>query len=366
MLGEDLGIDKAAVVRRYECRCRRPIFFRNTVCLACHSDLGYDPKAAKLLPIDRGDGETWTAARGGRKVRYRTCVNRLSPSGCNWLIDERDSNPLCQSCRLNRTIPDLSVAQNAEDWMKVEMAKRRLVSALIGLGLPVRSRVSEDAGRGLAFDLLRPTPGGPAVITGHAGGIITLNIDEADDAVRELHRRNLNEPYRTLLGHLRHEVGHYYWDLLVANSPLVEGFRELFGDERDDYNGALQRHYNEGPRLDWREQFVSAYATSHPWEDWAETWAHYLHIADTWDTALSFGLDLRAGMKFDGFTPSALAEPHQPGGDDFLSFLNAWTQLTTVMNELSRAMGLQDFYPFVLSQRAVAKLHFVHLVVRGQ
>ena len=162
-------------------------------------------------------------------------------------------------------------------------------------------------------------------MTGHDEGIITLNVEEADDVARERNRQNLNESYRTLLGHLRHEVGHYYWDLLIAGKPALQSFRELFGDETRDYGEALQLYYRTGPRPDWREQFVSAYSAAHPWEDWAETWAHYLHITDTWDTALSFGLDLRAALEFDGFTDQALAIPGQAGSQQFLNFLNSWT-----------------------------------------
>jgi hypothetical protein len=43
--------------------------------------------------------------------------------------------------------------------------------------------------------------------------------------------------------------------------------------------------------------------------------------------------------------------------------MNAWVELTAVMNELSRSMGQRDLYPFVLSPMAVTKMHFVHLVI---
>jgi hypothetical protein len=356
---------KPVVVRRYQCRCSRPVFFRNSVCLACGVPLGYEPYLAHMCALEPvGDG-TWTLAGWLPLKSYRRCANLETPAACNWLVESTDAEEFCQCCRLNRTIPDLSIEENGDLWNKIEIAKRRLISSLIALGLPVRSRVSEDPDRGLAFDFLRSLPSGPPVMTGHDNGVITLNVEEADDATRELHRKNLNEPYRTLLGHLRHEVGHYYWDRLIAGTSLHQGFQRLFGDETQDYGAALQRHYNEGPPPDWRDRFVSAYASSHPWEDWAETWAHYLHIADTWDTALSFGMDVDAGMEFEGFTAAALAEPEQPGSARFLQFLNSWTQLTAVLNELSRAMGLADFYPFILSKGAVAKLHFVHLAIRG-
>jgi len=288
---------------------------------------------------------------------------------------------LCRACRLNRTIPDQAIEEHRHWWAEIERAKRRLVSSLIALRLPVASRVSEDPARGLAFDLLRAPSGGPPVTTGHADGIITLDVEEADDSRRERRKAALHEPYRTLLGHLRHEVGHYYWQRLVDGTPWLQPFRALFGDERADYAAALQRHYEQGPPAEWPLSHVSAYASAHPWEDWAETWAHYLHMLDTLDTAVSFGLDAaQVELGYEPFTRSALASApiapaaqataqarpsDAPGHDDeeFLAFVNAWMKLTGVLNELSRSMGLPDFYPFVLSVAAVRKLHLVHRVV---
>ncbi len=244
------------------------------------------------------------------------------------------------------------------------MAKRRLISSLLAFGLPVASRVSEDPEHGLAFDLLRAVPGGPPVITGHANGIITLNIEEAEDSTRERTREQMHEPYRTLLGHLRHETGHYYWDRLIAGSTWIEPFRALFGDETFDYTQALQKHYQQGPPANWQEHYVSAYASVHPWEDWAETWAHYLHLVDTLETASSFRLAIDSvELPFERFQADSLAQPEAPNAVEFLELLNAWGRMTVVLNELSRSMGLPDFYPFVLSRDAVAKLHFVHTVL---
>ena len=201
-------------------------------------------------------------------------------------------------------------------------------------------------------------------MTGHSAGIITLNIQEAEDPARERTRNELHEPYRTLLGHLRHEVGHYYWNRLVFGTPWINDFRRLFGDEQQDYDAALKAHYQQGPAPDWQQRFVSAYASAHPWEDWAETWAHYFHMVDTFDSALSFGLDPESSIEIEvePFTPDALFQPNAADVASFLQFVNSWTRLTAVLNELSRAMGLNDFYPFVLSRSAVAKLHFVHRV----
>jgi hypothetical protein len=318
-----------------------------------------------------GPADLWRLAddNEARGTLYRRCANLFSAAGCNWTVEaaEGDANPplLCQCCRLDRTIPDLSIAANQEAYHRISIAKRRLVSSLITLGLPVASRISEDPAHGLAFDFLRSSPGGPRVLTGYEDGIVTLNIEEAEDSTREQIRREMGEAYRTLLGHLRHETGHYYWDRLIARTDWLDDFRRLFGDERADYGAALKTHYQQGPRPDWNERCVTAYAGVHPWEDWAETWAHYLHIVDTLDCALSFGLDPESSIEMEvkPFTSDALCRPQDPEGPRFLHFINSWTRLTAALNELSRAMGYNDFYPFVLSRHAVAKLHFVHLVV---
>ena len=201
-------------------------------------------------------------------------------------------------------------------------------------------------------------------MTGHANGLITLNVEEADDAKREKMRHELGERYRTLLGHFRHEVGHYYWDRLVLDSPWLEPFRTLFGDERADYAAALKANYANGPPADWADRYISSYASAHPWEDWAETWAHYLHVVDSLGTALGFGLD---ADDIEGivqpFERDALYAPDEAGAEGFLSLINSWVEMTVVLNELARSMGEPDFYPFVMSKPVVAKLQFVHLIV---
>lgn len=355
--------------RKFECVCGRPVFFRNSECLVCHTPLGYDPERRRLLPLEAIPGtDLWKEARPRRPRRYRRCANLDTASGCNWLVDPADPGaldpPQCRACRLTRTLPDLSLPENGERWARIATAQRRLVSQLIGLGLPVKSRLSEDPERGLAFDLLQSPPAGPAVITGHADGVVTIDVEEADDPTREHRRTALGEPYRTLLGHLRHEVGHYYWQRLVDGAPWHEPFRCLFGDEREDYAAALKRHYEQGAPADWGARHVSAYASSHPWEDWAETWAHYLHMVDTLDTARSFGLDGESvELSYERFGNAALADSGDRNPGPFLAIVNGWMELTGVLNELSRSMGVADFYPFVLSPPALRKLHFVHRVV---
>lgn len=356
--------------RAYFCRCGRPVFFRNSICLACGTPLGFAPHLRQVFPLKPASKPgLWQIDRHGLgNKKYRRCANLETPAACNWLVEEREleGNPrqVCIACRLNRTIPDLSFAENGVLWGRLEGAKRRLVSSLLSLDLPVASRVDQDTQRGLAFDFLRSPDGGPRVLTGHDNGIITINIEEADNAKREQIREEMHEPYRTLLGHLRHEVGHYYWDRLISGSSWLQDFRTLFGDEQQDYGAALQRNYQQGPPPGWAQQHVSAYASIHPWEDWAETWAHYMHMIDTLDTALSFGIDTRnLDMEIDPFSSDALYRPDDPGASRFLAFMNAWIILSAVLNELSRSMGQMDLYPFALPRPVVAKLQFIHLVV---
>jgi hypothetical protein len=350
--------------RTYRCRCGTHVFFRTTQCLSCRADLGFLPDEARVASLQAGPQPgTWLAA--GREERLKCCANRSSPAVCNWMLLAGNPQEFCISCRLNRTLPDLADPDNRRYVTRIETAKRRLVSQLLALGLPVRSRVTEDPERGLMFDFLRSPPGGPQVMTGHAGGLITLNVEEADDAKREQIKHALREPYRTLLGHFRHEVGHYYWDRLIWDSAWLEPFRQLFGDERASYAEALKRNYEHGPPADWADAHISAYATMHPWEDWAETWAHYLHVVDTIGTALGFGLE---ADDIEGdivpFGPDALYDPNDHGAQRFLDLLNGWIEITMVLNELARSMGQADFYPFVMSRPVVAKLQFVHLVLR--
>jgi hypothetical protein len=357
-------------VRAFNCQCGSPVFFRNSTCLSCGTALGYDPAQAQLLPLaPTNEPDVWVPWLSNGPL-FRSCANRHSPAVCNWLVPVEEvgaQEGLCRACRLNRTIPDLNDVQHPENgtlWARIELAKRRLVSALLVMGLPVASRETEDTERGLMFDFLRAAQGGPPVMTGHDHGLITLNIIEADDVHRERARTNMNEPYRTLVGHLRHEVGHYYWDRLVLDTPWLERFRGLFGDETQDYGDSLKAYYDNGPPADWALGYVSAYATSHPWEDWAECWAHYMHMSDMVDTASSFGLSLdETRLEFKPFTHDVLYQADHPGADKYLAFVNHWAELTMLMNGMARAMGQPDIYPFVLAHQVVAKLQFIHLVV---
>jgi hypothetical protein len=311
---------------------------------------------------------TWSlAGEEGSSALFRRCANLESPAGCNWLVPAANPSDLCISCRLNRTIPNLDDADNCRYWRSIENAKRRLVAQLLAVGLPVKSKVEDDPERGVMFDFLRSPPDGPRVMTSHGNGLITLNVEEADDSLREKSRHELHEPYRTLLGHFRHEIGHYYWDRLVADTPWHEKFRALFGDEREDYGAALRRNYEIGPPPDWPDRHISAYASVHPWEDWAECWAHYLHLVDSLDTAMGFGLsgdDVEA--ECEPFVLEDLYDPADHDAQRVLSLVNAWLELVTALNEMARSMGQQDFYPFVMSRPVLRKLHFIQLVVKAE
>ncbi|SEJ90773.1 MULTISPECIES: putative zinc-binding metallopeptidase [unclassified Variovorax] len=371
------------VTRSYRCQCGRPVFLRNSQCLACHTPLGYVIDRLGVMPLAPAEGggaqpDTFTVFGDPHGPTYRRCANLMTPAACSWMVPaarDGEAPPVdvhglapgyCLACSVTRTIPDLSQEVNGVFWGKLEQAKRRLISQLLALGLPVVSRHADPV-HGLAFDFLSNMPGGPHVMTGHDDGVITLNAEEAEDAVRERIRAEMREPYRTLLGHFRHEIGHYYWDLLVLPTPWIDDFRALFGDDRADYAAALQTHYDQGPPPDWADRFVSSYASTHPWEDWAETWAHYLHMADTADTAMSFGVDAtNVELTSDLFTPDDLWQPGHADAGKFLDFINGWVRLTNVLNELSRSMGQPDYYPFVLPRAAVGKLQFIHQVVTQQ
>ena len=262
-------------------------------------------------------------------------------------------------------IPALAESENLLRWRKLEYAKHRLFYQLIKLKLPLPT-TTELPGHGLVFDFLAEAqqPGAAKVMTGHDDGLITLNLQEADDAAREKLRTQMHEPYRTLLGHFRHEIGHFYWDLLVRDGEKLEQCRAIFGDDREDYTQALQRHYRDGAPGDWQAHFISQYATTHPWEDFAETWAHYLHIVDTLETASAFRL---------GLHPQRIDEPdlhaditlNPYGAGPIEGLIEAWLPLTFAVNSLNRSMGIADLYPFILSPTVISKMEFIHQLVQG-
>jgi hypothetical protein len=329
-------------------KCGQHLAFENSLCLSCRSPLGYSPRQATLVIADRGDN-TWPALQ----TTYTRCAN-FTIAQCNWLIESSVDTPegeLCESCRLTRTRPSDADVVGMTAFAVAENAKRRLVAQLMELRLPIVDR-AQDPVFGLAFDLLSSTF--DDVITGHEDGVITIDLAETDDVRREQLRVELDEPYRTLLGHFRHETGHAYHHRLVgAWRDRSEQFADLFGDPHADYQEALDRHYRSGPPQDWAQYYVSSYATMHPSEDWAETFAHYLHIRDTLDTAASFGL-APAAAKYDLL---------HLGPGRFDTLITMWLPLAWSLNMINRSMGRADLYPFVLAQPVLEKMRFVHTVI---
>jgi hypothetical protein len=348
-------------MRLFECQnCVQPLYFENTRCESCGFALGYLP-ASDVVTALRPNEDAWEALAAPGE-RYRYCANAVHKV-CNWLISADLEDQYCVACRHNRTIPDLTHARNLSNWRLIEIAKHRLIYTLLKLRLPLATKAEDPDG--LAFDFLADGADVAAtvpVLTGHANGLITINLAEADDAERERRRHRMGELYRTLLGHFRHEIAHYYWDRLVANSPSLEKFRDLFGDERRDYGEALQQFYANGAPHDWPEHFISAYASAHPWEDFAEAWAHLFHMVDTLETANAFGLIVRPKLSL-GLAAKIDFDPH---GASLDRLIEAWLPLTFAVNSINRSMGLHDLYPFVLNLPTIAKLAFVHERIHAQ
>ncbi|WP_084544636.1 zinc-binding metallopeptidase family protein [Derxia gummosa] len=333
---------------------------------------GAHPSPATAAPVPATEDETASAPGaalppvwsrvGSDGPALRPCANYVNENVCNWMVAADDPNPLCRSCRTTHVIPALGKDDNRRYWFALEQAKRRLLYTLLCLGLPFPPK-TEDPEHGLSFHFLEQVDPAQRVLTGHDHGLITLNIAEADDAHREAMRTSMHEPYRTLVGHFRHESGHYYWDRLIDGSPWLEECRALFGDDRADYGEALQHHYNEGPPADWSTRFVSSYATAHPWEDWAECWAHYLHFMDGLETAAAWGL------KLETVTPGASPVIAQaPGVNDAAvgpALVERWLPVSQFINAMTRSLGLHDGYPFQMPPAVVAKLEFIHKVVRA-
>lgn len=391
-------------MRLFHCtHCGSLVFFDSSECLGCGSTLAFDPDRLEMMALQPAadDPTLWerlndvpgaspsadtAPAPVDAAPRYRMCANREAHNACNFAIPcdagapaaapmdaapvdaaadataapAADAAPmLCVSCQQTRILPDLSDPNNVRRWTNIEIAKRRLYYSLAQLDI---AQIEGEPGP--VYEFKADTPEAP-VMTGHDDGVITLNVAEADDDERTRRRIELGEPYRTLLGHLRHESGHYYWDVLVLRGGHVDAYRAVFGDERADYGEALKAHYASAPHTGWENEFISDYATSHPWEDWAETWAHYLHMVDLLETAQSYRTEVAI--------PGPLGEPRyamvNPFGQpvpDFDAMLEAWVPLTLLLNSLNRSLGQLDAYPFAMGAGVKEKLRFVHALVHGQ
>jgi len=345
-------------MKLFSCQgCGQLLYFENVRCESCSRTLGYLADLTEISALEPKKEGGWTVLAAPDKA-FKFCRN-YDAGMCNWMVREDDETGFCAACRHNRTVPDLSVPGNDLLWRKIETAKHRLFYSLLRLNLPLENR-ADNPERGLAFDFLADPPERHAagVMTGHDNGLITLALKEADDVTRERVRGEMGEPYRTLLGHLRHESGHYFWDRLVEPQPQqLEWFRALFGDERKDYATALKKHYQDGAPTGWQNDYVSMYATTHPWEDFAETWAHYLHIVDTLETAGAFGLKVRPRRARSTLAAAIEFDPYKMGRMETL--IDAWLPIEFATNSLNRSMGQIDFYPFVISPKAIEKLAFV-------
>jgi len=352
-------------MKLFQCQnCGQLLYFENTICVKCGHALGYLPAQNSLLTLTPTQDNRWLAANAP-SIAYRYCAN-FAYGACNWLVAADDVEPFCLACQLNRTIPDVNQAAYVERWQKLENAKHRLIYALLQFNLPVISKAVDDEW-GLAFDFLAAdaaTEQSKPVTTGHADGVITINIAEADDANREQIRQSLAEPYRTILGHFRHEIAHYYWMRFAQSQEWIDGFRQHFGDERADYGTSLAQHYTNPPSEQWRNNFISSYAEAHPWEDWAETWAHYLHLVDTLETAYTFGIQVRPQLGTDASLSTNMTF-NAYEQSDFERLINNWLPITFAVNSLNRSMGQPDLYPFVLTQAVLTKMAYVHNSIRA-
>jgi hypothetical protein len=349
------------VMKTFHCnRCSQRVFFENVRCERCAALLGYLPQLRAISAFEDAGEARWRSLHPQADgALYKQCHNYAVENVCNWMIPANSPDTLCRACQLTRTIPNLSTPDNRLYWYRLEVAKRRLLYTLAELGLDVKSR-RQDPQQGLAFEFLEDSGDGSRVMTGHDNGLITLNIAEADDAHREKVRTAMGEPYRTLLGHFRHETGHYYFSRLIANNPRwLPAFRELFGDERANYGDALDTYYRVGAPADWQASYISAYATMHPWEDWAETWAHYLMIVDVLDTSTAYGIAL---LSDDPREPT-LTDRTPVENASFDTLMKRWFPLTYALNGLNRSLGMPDGYPFALAAPVVDKLRFVHRVI---
>lgn len=371
-------------------QCSQTVLFENTLCENCGSLLGFLPDLMTISAL-KAEGKGFIAlaetqaqvqdhtqdqvqTQGQVQTQEQTepqplaniwyyCENSQHHV-CNWLVETPDT--LCEACQLNRHIPNLGRVKQRDAWQKLELAKHRLVYSLIKLNLPILNK-NEDPEDGLSFDFIseeNTVPDNAQSTTGHALGQVTINASEASSSDREQMREDMKESYRTLIGHFRHEVGHYYWDQLIAEDEAdLANYRALFGDERESYADALQKHY-ENPVQNWQDNFVSAYASSHPWEDWAETWAHYLHIVDTLETASEFGISmLPPNNLHQGLAATINIDPYHH--DNFDEIIAQYLPLTFAVNNLNRSMGQPDLYPFILVPKVREKLAFIHRIVHS-
>jgi hypothetical protein len=342
-------------MKTFACQCGNRLFFENVKCVACGRDVGWCEHCQGIASFVMRENGSYCCDSCGSAARK--CFNYEVEQVCNHFVaDAAESKEplLCSVCQLTQTIPDLTVEGNRDKWRRLEQAKRRLIYQLDQIKLPYRNVEPT-----LTFDFKEnvvPAEGvwrkgelAEHVYTGHLNGKITINIQEADDVEREKLRVDMNEARRTLIGHLRHEIGHYYWQLLIQNKCEAE-FIQVFGDHNDpDYATALALYYEQGPRPDWNQAFISAYAASHPWEDFAETFALYLDIRSVLQTSEHLGVPLHK------ITNTVTFE----------EYVFAYQMLGITVNELNRCLGIFDLVPEIIVQPVVDKLNFIHKLLQN-
>lgn len=371
-------------MKTFQCDCAdQPIlFFESSHCLACNRTVGLDDNFDQVEPyeFDQVTGSFFKAI--APTIHYQKCDNNAQFKACNGMVNlntfvpvEGKDEVLCFACRFNETVPDLSIAEHIPLWQKMEVAKRRALYTLKALSLPLKT-IAQDPDNGLSFDFITdrnvndhftsPLAGHETVFTGHDCGHITINLAEADDVSRSQTKDAMGERYRTLLGHFRHELGHYYFDQLIVHTPEKQQLcKQYFGDDQLDYQEALDQHYQHGAPKNWPEHYISEYATMHPYEDWAESWAHYMHIIDTLETAQNFSITgSTSGEQADSEEVGELNLPQDAyffsGQTAISNILDTWVDFSVILNSLNRSMGLADAYPFVLTQAVRTKLSFIH------
>ena len=334
-------------MQQFYCECSQRIMCHHTQCFNCGRILGFDPLMLQMQCLTPCDDGFYRDAGG---VAYRLCPNRIEYHVCNGLVEvapNTSEETRCSGCRLNRTIPNVNRVENVLRWRRLEVAKRRMLAGVAGLGLFV-GKIENGFSGGMRFDFIEDKRSHPEVdvhfvTTGHHDGLITVNVLEAEAIERLEQQELMGESYRTLLGHFRHEAGHYFYPQLITDLP---GFTQEFGDPLADYATAVDSYYENGPAADWSQSYISAYASCHPMEDWAECFAHLLHIRDAMETAVNYSLF-----------------PYPQVAGDIVGMLEQWSGLLAGINEMNQSLGCGEPYPFVLSERVKQKLAYVQATI---
>jgi hypothetical protein len=371
-----------------DCKAHQILFFESSLCVACERVVGLDDKFDKVEPYDLDETSGQYFKAEDPVVRYQKCDNHVDYKTCTGMVNlntfvpvEGEEEVLCFACRFNETIPDLSIIEHIPLWKKMEVAKRRALYTLKAMKLPLET-IAQNPKSGLSFDFTTDRDvndhfastlkNQQAVLTGHDSGHITINLAEADDVARSHAKLAMGEKYRTLLGHFRHELGHYYFDKLIAGSPQKHALcKQYFGDDELSYKNAMDKHYKEGAPENWRDAYISEYATMHAYEDWAETWSHYMHIMDTLETAKNFSI---TGSTIGNAEETEEVEDLTLPQDAYFfsaqtsitNILDTWMDFSIILNSLNRSMGMSDAYPFVLTQPVRTKLAFIHYAIHDR